>query len=307
MKGGIVFSFQPDQILAVRTADREQFLLKRWQYELLTRLDGKKTFEEASREVYRMNSGGFSAVGLLNFYNWLYNEDIVICECASVFELVTEEFDVEEITAARPAKTSNGPSEFEMLDDERDEPQSLVSRLWGNQNARRVLTASAAVAFSLAVLRIGYVASPIVFSPAKKVIAQLNDARVAGPETKATSETVIPDSTRSELQLSGRALEETEAPVIEPTTVSKSELQEIPDIPEVPEVSKKVKTAEQVPAKPATAAQLEVEMEELRRELAGCRVRRDEFYIQNDEAGYRREVKRMIELAKTIGEIEAKL
>ena len=49
------------------------------------------------------------------------------------------------------------------------------------------------------------------------------------------------------------------------------------------------------------------QVNDLRRRLAQCRVRRDEFYIQNDEAGYRREVEQMNELVRQIGEIESKL
>ncbi len=43
----------------------------------------------------------------------------------------------------------------------------------------------------------------------------------------------------------------------------------------------------------------------LRRELAECRIRRDECYLQNDEAGYRREVSRISELAREIGRISS--
>ena len=45
-------------------------------------------------------------------------------------------------------------------------------------------------------------------------------------------------------------------------------------------------------------------IEELRVQLEECRIRRDEFYLQNDEEGYRREVHRMTNLAKEIGDIE---
>lgn len=304
MKDGIVFSFQPDKILAVRTSDREQFLLKRWQYELLTRLDGKNTFEEASREVYRQSGGAFSAVGLLNFYNWLYNEDIVMCNCASVFELVVDE--AEETGPSRTSSTSMESSGFEIPEEEEpDKPVPLASRVWRNQTARRALTASAIVAFSLAVLRIGYVASPIVLSPAQKAYAEWKDARTGGPDMEATSEKLIPDSSQSELQLSGKAVETPEAPEPEaaPQPAVSKEIPEVLDIPEVPELEEKEEKA----SAPATPKDLEEEMDDLRRELAGCRVRRDEFYIQNDEAGYRREVERMIRLAKRIGELEAKL
>ena len=46
-------------------------------------------------------------------------------------------------------------------------------------------------------------------------------------------------------------------------------------------------------------------IEKLRRQLAACRVRRDEYYLQNDEAGYRREVRNMGELARQIGGLDA--
>ena len=49
------------------------------------------------------------------------------------------------------------------------------------------------------------------------------------------------------------------------------------------------------------------ELDSLRRRLAECRIRRDEFYIQNDEQGYREEVAKMSELVKEIGELESRL
>src|SRR5690606_12378415 len=42
----------------------------------------------------------------------------------------------------------------------------------------------------------------------------------------------------------------------------------------------------------------------LRTQLEECRIRRDEFYLQNDEEGYRSEVHRMTDLAKEIGDLE---
>ncbi|MBU6180465.1 MAG: hypothetical protein KGR69_12440, partial [Verrucomicrobia bacterium] len=42
----------------------------------------------------------------------------------------------------------------------------------------------------------------------------------------------------------------------------------------------------------------------LRIQLEECRIRRDEFYLQDDEEGYRREVHRMTNLAREIGDIE---
>jgi hypothetical protein len=57
---------------------------------------------------------------------------------------------------------------------------------------------------------------------------------------------------------------------------------------------------------PTVASKLEI-IETLRIQLEECRIRRDEFYLQNDEEGYRREVHRMTNLAKEIGDIENSL
>lgn len=287
----------------MRAADREQFLLRRWQYELLTRLDGKRTFESASREVFRLNGGGFTALGLLNFYNWLYNEDIVVCECHSIFELV-EEKENDLIANAKPI--GEAATEFEVLAEaEYEEPISVFNRVWRNETARRLLQVSAVVILSLAVLRIGYVASPLVLSPAKKVYASWKQERQEVPA--AESGNLLPDTAKSEIELAGKAMEVPEipdAPVEEPTP--EPDVLEIPDVPKVAEKSETKEEMAEVSVV-STPELLNKEMEELRRELAGCRIRRDEFYLQNDEAGYRREVKRMIDLAKHIGEIEAKL
>ena len=45
-------------------------------------------------------------------------------------------------------------------------------------------------------------------------------------------------------------------------------------------------------------------IDSLRQELAECRIRRDEYYLQNNEEGYREEVERMTSLAKRIGKLE---
>jgi hypothetical protein len=55
-------------------------------------------------------------------------------------------------------------------------------------------------------------------------------------------------------------------------------------------------------AEPATVPVSRIDT--LRIQLEECRIRRDEFYLQNNEEGYRREVHRMTNLAREIGDIE---
>ncbi len=62
-------------------------------------------------------------------------------------------------------------------------------------------------------------------------------------------------------------------------------------------------TAPVAPAPPLRFPDLQ-RIEMLRVQLEECRIRRDEFYLQNDEEGYRREVHRMTNLAREIGDIE---
>ncbi len=42
----------------------------------------------------------------------------------------------------------------------------------------------------------------------------------------------------------------------------------------------------------------------LREQLAACRIRRDEYYLQSDESGYRKEVESMTSITRRIGELE---
>ena len=65
-----------------------------------------------------------------------------------------------------------------------------------------------------------------------------------------------------------------------------------------------VAAAAPLPSAPVTPVAPVSRIETLRTQLEECRIRRDEFYLQNDEEGYRREVHRMTNLAREIGDIE---
>ncbi len=52
-------------------------------------------------------------------------------------------------------------------------------------------------------------------------------------------------------------------------------------------------------------AALRSQLLDMRREMVACQIRRDEYYLQNDENGYADEVARISELAREIGEINA--
>lgn len=82
------FAHGNGEVLAEKVSDGQRFVLKPWQYEMMRRFDGQRTFEEIAKEIYGQFQGEFSAVGLTNFYQWLYDENLVLCECDSIFELV---------------------------------------------------------------------------------------------------------------------------------------------------------------------------------------------------------------------------
>jgi len=270
MRETLYYGVTPGGVIAEREKDHQRFALKHWQYEMLTRFDGKRTFEDVAKEVHSKFDGGFTALGLLNFYNWLYNEDLVLCECESVFELVVDDEEFEVV----PKAPRHAPSSWD------------TSGFFKKEWHREALKVSAIVLFSLAVVRIAFVAAPIFEPPVDRLYAEVADAVAEDqmPATNTSSETRLPEPPVNELELAGR---------IEPSTES---LEFPPAIDlEIPEPEVFVKT---VPTDRINA---------LRRALAECRIRRDEFYLQNNEGGYRTEVAKMADLAREIGEIEGGL
>lgn len=262
MRETLYYGVTPGGVIAEREKDRQRFALKHWQYEMLTRFDGKRTFENVAREVHAKYPGGFTAVGLLNFYNWLYNEDLVLCECESVFELIVEEDPFEVVPEEETKKNISW------------NPAQYFSGGW----QREALKVSAIILFSLAVIRIAYVAAPVFEPPVDRLYAEVADAVAEDqmPKSNTVSEKSIPETPVNEIELAGRVESIPEPPNL--------------DIPE-PEVF----------VKPDPTARID----ELRRALAECRIRRDEFYLQNNESGYRTEVAKMADLAREIGEIES--
>lgn len=385
-----------DEVIAERVASGKRFSVRRWQYEMLLRFDGKKTFEMAAREVHQFCGGGFSSMGLLNFYRWLYNENLVVCECRSVFELVPDE--EEEIVIRKPAPASKakpvpaqtpelvplgsaGPpaeareiprdtpgenpkvnpvfggvssalfssaesadapesataaetpitpfpaevsrsssteeSPFPGLPQLRElprprKPKSRVvhdlfeemkaspipARVWGN----KALRISAAVLFCLAVLRIAWVAAPLFEPAVGRAYASVEKFFYGDldPEGIQVASNRPAESPVREVELAGR---------VDPAIAGATTEAPLPgDTSAVAEPAPEPKVAKRAPAAPPVpvAAQLE-KIERLRQELAECRIRRDEFYLQNDEPGYRREVEKMTNLVRKIGEVEAEL
>lgn len=275
----LYYGVTPGGVIAEREKDQQRFSLKHWQYEMLTRFDGKRTFESIAKEVHSKFPGGFTAVGLLNFYNWLYHEDLVVCECESVFELVVEE--EEEALEVVPDVARRDRALVKSSID-------YLSKGW----QREALKVSAMILFSLAVIRIAYVAAPIFEPPVDRLYAEVADAvsEENAPAANTALEKRIPDTPINEMELAGRI-----EPAPEPIDL------EIPE-PEVfvkPEQKSNPATAE----KPDPTARIDA----LRKALAECRIRRDEFYLQNNESGYRTEVAKMADLAREIGEIESSL
>src|SRR5690606_22181981 len=105
-----------------------------------SRFDGKRSFEEISKEVYIGRPGAFTAVGLLNFYHWLYTENLVLCECESIFELILGDpgFELDD-------------EEEEMAGGKRVPLSEFASGLLEDTRVRRSLAVAAAVVFCLSI------------------------------------------------------------------------------------------------------------------------------------------------------------
>lgn len=287
-----------DQVVAERVEDSQRFFVRHWQYEMFLRFDGKRTFEEAAKEVFQKEGGGFTAVGLLNFYRWLYQEDIVLCECDSVFELVGDYGET-----GAPVNPLNATTV-----DQGGAPrnQGRVKPLWNvvddilpeKPGMKQAFKVAAMIVFGLSVFRLGIVTAPVFEPPVNRLYAEVGKFFYEDTRQPNGSESTrgIVDSPKKEVQLAGRVDFPQPAAV---ESAPKNSGLEIPDVtprgsPEIGESSD-------------TLAVSMAEIEDLRRRMSECRIRRDEFYIQNNEAGYRQEVEKMSALAKEIGEIESKL
>lgn len=257
---------------AVRTGKR--YSLKPWQYELLSRFDGKRTFEEVAKEIYHGRPGAFTATGLLNFYNWLYTENLVLCECESIFELVLGEPDADEGDEA--AESGGGLGAL----------SSFAVRLLEDSRMRRSLAVAVALVFCLSIIRLVQVAAPAFEPPVQRLYAEASRLleRPAPAVSVATSERSAAEPSVEKVSLASR----------------------MPAVPEETAPPAKKAAADEAAAgsDAATVPDLMERIESLRVQLEECRIRRDEFYLQNDEEGYRREVHRMTNLAKEIGDIE---
>ncbi len=245
---------------------------------MLMRMDGRRTFEEIAREVHALEPGRFTFVGLLNFYNWLNREDLIVCECESVFELVLDESEDDEV--------KDGPQFAPVGARQKHSFREYL----GSAGASRMMKISAAILFSLSVLRLAYVAAPIFEPPVDRLYSEVG--KLMGPRSSGVS---LASSERS-AQIPG---------------VEKVELaSQMKSAPREVGVQSNLNSAdEEALALPQPEALPKVELikpdiEELRVKLEECRIRRDEFYLQNNEEGYRREVHAMTELAKEIGDIE---
>lgn len=266
-------------VIAEKVRSGQRYSVKAWQHEMLMSFNGKTTFEAAAKRAYMRRPGAFTANGLLNFYNWLYTENLVLCECDSIFELVIGDPDSEK-EDFEEARGEIGLTEF-------------AGRLLQDSRVRRGLAIAVALVFSLSVIRLVYVAAPVFEPPVNRLYAEMGkwfeeDTPVG---TIAESQRAAADSSVEEVELSARAPER--SPVVPASPA--------PEKVVAPPVVKA-----EIPLAPATASEAPPvsRIETLRIQLEECRIRRDEFYLQNDEEGYRREVHRMTNLAREIGDIE---
>jgi len=260
------FVHEENRIVAERPERSQRFSLSQWQFEMMSRLDGRRSFRDVSKEVYELRPGNFTATGLNNFYNWLCMEDLILCECESIFELVED-----------TAEADSGAS---------PSPQLFSDQFRRSTRMIRVLKLSAAVIFSLSVLRLAYVAAPIFEPPVNRLYAEagkLMKSREPGLSL-AKSERSVQDSSVQRVELASQVIEKSPSPL---------EIEEPMVLPQ----------PEALPGGDPDRTSID----SLRVKLEECRIRRDEFYLQNNEQGYRHEVQVMTEIAKEIGDFESGL
>jgi hypothetical protein len=273
--------------MAYRERDGQRFLLKRWQYEIIGKMDGRRTFGELAGEAQRLFPGRFSPDGLLNFYSWLYHENLVMVAAASIFE-----FDAEgDASLDQAVSVPSLPAEADPILQPSTEAE--LPRRKPRLNRRAILQLAALLIFSLCLLRIGLVMAPAFTPSATRLVAMWKGVELApSGGVVAEAERVLPPTQIVERELASKvvtdnALPQTPAKV--QTEVAK------------PKLSSPVSG---VPSANPEIASDQGRLDALRKELAACRIRRDEFYIQEDEAGYRHEVERMAAIVRELGEIE---
>lgn len=266
-----------EAVIAEKVKSGQRYSLKPWQHAMLMSFDGKTTFEASAKRVYEKAPGAFTANGLLNFYNWLYAENLVLCECESIFELVLGDVD--------PDRDDEG--------DDRDEPRlsDFAGRLLANSKLRRGLGVAVALVFSLSVMRLVYVAAPVFEPPVNRLYAEMGEwfSEEEPVGTIAESRRAPAESAVESVEFASRVV--APAPAVVEENAPQGGLEPVGVQPA------------SAPVAPAVAP-ASSQIEKLRIELEECRIRRDEFYLQNDEEGYRREVHRMTNLAREIGDIE---
>ena len=147
------------------------------------------------------------------------------------------------------------------------------------------LQAVAVVATGLGIMYFTYIATPYVF-------AYLQIGNYADPI--------------EEIEGSGKIIEETRMPnYVEPEKVvfAGRSIDAPIVIPSLSELETESTMAEETP--PSKESDLTETLLDLRQKLVECQIRRDEYYLQNDEDGYRNEVAKISDLAKEIGEISS--
>lgn len=310
--------------------DGRRFALHPWQHAMLCAFDGATTFQQAASHAHRA-VGGFTPQGLLNFYRWLNDEDLVLCLCDSVFELVDEAEPVAVEAAVRAPRAPSDLPSAPMPAPTRIAAPAPAGRgsVWQTFFADmgrcadrivprtpaqwRVAKLAATVLFSLAVLRLAYVAAPVFEPPANYAYAGF-ERWLAGGEADsavsiAKSETEPEHGAVKEMEVAARAVAGAEDAAAGASR-GPGPVEVLPEAGGAVGSGGEAASAETEAEETARLLQRRDDLERieaLRQKLSACRVRRDEFYLQNNEAGYREEVEKMTEITREIGEIEARL
>ncbi|MEM7699181.1 MAG: hypothetical protein AAF236_12340 [Verrucomicrobiota bacterium] len=292
------FIREGERIVATRPSDGRRFAMSPWQHYMISRFDGKNTFEQLAREVEQLVPRELTARGLLNFYDWLYRENLILVECESVFELVGDNF------------------EEDKKEIETDRLPFWLRREWRHQ----ALKVAAILLLCVGVLRFAYVVAP-AFRGGETNVAGIGES-TPDSVTLASGSRTIPMVEDGRLLPAAQAVVEgiPEVPKLEPES-AQSEADSLPRprpspievalgmtdpgrpaVESVPGPEGPLPNATEAPQPPSYEEAL---LDELRRQLASSLVRRDEFYLQNQEQAYSEEVSKITELARRIGWLES--
>ena len=285
LRRGLQFDHLSDQVEASIPEILEPTKVTQWQYRLMLTLDGERTLMDVVKDVHSKFPDQFEAGDVWIFLDWMIAHNLIFLAPQTSSVKLEEQVFIE--NAVLPDEIETG---------------SNSDSHW----ARIPLQTTAIIGVCLGVGFVTYLTTPTL----------VDFVRGEKPSPPAVVEDYIdvvenarePEmATTSEMELAADAGGELIEPIATPDQGSHPEAAEVTDLPHE-QIEPEVAEASEEPAEePETEEEpdvIEVLMS-MRQELVACQIRRDEYYLLNDEKGYRKEVAKISELAKEIGAISA--